>query len=286
MAWPPHLTSLDDSQGVSTGIKCGGWRQIAKKIVVLFAGFFIVLSPWIIRNQLAAKQSNATIVPRAGQTLFSRVYFMESLYPDIYKYFVGHAVGYYFAEKIFPGLDSKAFVNFRPQAEIVSKMRSDGYSLDQIDNILLKESVNKILRQPHKYLLYSVLDLIAFNGPTIPQRLFGGNDNMHFTFAGGRWARASGWIKASAIIFVRVVWALFLFLFIYGLAKNFKNWAMTGTVALLVFYFNAIHAAVHATPRFAMMVLPFYFIFAAAGFSLIRAKFGISGRLNLLFQRK
>ena len=166
--------------------------------------------------------------------LTSKAYFMEKLYPDLHKYLVGDLLGYYFAEKWFPGLDIRAFRNFT----FVNKMNSDlsrrGYNYDEIDKMLTKEAKDKILSQPQKFLLFSVLDFVSFNNPMVPQRFFSGSTDAFFTFAEGRWPQIPAFVKIFLLLSLRAVWVVFFVFIIYGLIKNFKTWSAISWIFLII----------------------------------------------------
>ncbi len=240
------------------------WRAWALKIILLTLAFALIISPWLVRNKL----SQTSGAPLAGFMLAYKAQLSEALYPQIYKYYFGHLFGYYFAEKIWPDLDLLLFK--RNQAvEIKKGLLAKGYSEQAADKIMKKKAIKNILSAPQKYAAVCLLHFLDLNSPLIPQRLFGGNSFAHFTFAQGRFARVPDWAKTIILLAFRFFWLSFLFLAFYGMFKNIKHWPVFGWLALLIFYFNAAYSAVYAIPRYLTPVMPFYIIFAAAGFNLL-----------------
>jgi 4-amino-4-deoxy-L-arabinose transferase-like glycosyltransferase len=242
------------------------FKSLIIKLFLLIVSFFIVLSPWLIRNEIYYAKNGATLAPRAGHMLTIRVNFMETLYPNIYKYFVGHLFGYYFAEKIYPGLDSNAFQIFAPANKLMNDLTDQGYDMSQASKILTDRAIKTIIAEPHKYVLIALLDFISFNSPLLPQKIFGGNNYVYFTFADGRYGNISGWFKAGTLIIFRSWWYLFLFLVGYGIYRNFKNWDKVGWMILFIVYFNFVYSAIYAIPRYAVQIYPFYIVLASASF--------------------
>lgn len=231
-------------------------------IITIFISFFFLIGPLIARNKIVYDKFGMGVAPRTGRVLVYRVYFMETMYPNISKYFFGHLFGYYFAEKIYPELDIKVFRDFAPMRAVFTEMQDQGYSYMEMDAELANMAKEKIIRQPHKYLLMSMLDFINFNSPIIPHRVFYGNAYVHHTFAEGRWPDISDYKKATILIAIRFFWYLFLFLVLFGIFKNIKNWDKISWLFLVILYFNLIYSALHAIPRYAIPVYPYYIIFA------------------------
>jgi hypothetical protein len=72
-------------------------------------------------------------------------------------------------------------------------------------------------------------------------------------------------VKAVIILGVRFVWFAFLFFVIYGFVKNLKNWGKIGWIFSIIIYFNLAYSAVHAIPRYALPIYPFYIILTVVG---------------------
>ncbi len=141
-----------------------------------------------------------------------------------------------------------------------------GRTYDEADKILIEEAKSKILVAPHKYFLMSVIDFISFNSPIIIRdSLWGDSLTIHTTFADGRHPEIPEWVKTAILLSIRFAWFLFLGLVIYALVKNLKNWREISWLFIIIFYFNLAYSAVHAIPRYALPIYPFYVILAVAG---------------------
>jgi hypothetical protein len=256
------------------------FRTIIWKSLLFFIAFMLTLSPWLIRNKIMEVGTGVAIVPRTGSILAVRAYLMDRLYPEIHKYFLGHIAGYYFAEKIYPDIEMKAFRKYREVTKREHQLRAEGYDLYQANEIMTKESIKKIINEPHKYVLVSSLAFIDFNNPIVPQRIFGGNDSAYFTFAEGRFPQVPWPIKAGLLVFLRLAWVSIFFLIIYAIVKNWKNFGRIGWMFLVILYFNAFYSAIHGIPRYATPIYPFYIILAVAGMAAVWNKYFVKNKLQ------
>jgi len=161
------------------------FKQIVLRMAVFVCAVIFVLAPWMVRNHIYYQHDGAFIVPRTGQMIALRASLMETLWPNMPKYFFGHAFGYYFAEKIYPDFDTRAFRDFSLFNSRVKQLQNQGYDYAEIDAKLLDVSIQYIKEHPQQYAAMFLLDIISFTSPIIPQRIFGGNSFMHFTFAEG-----------------------------------------------------------------------------------------------------
>lgn len=256
-------------------------KELILKLSLLLVCFLVVIAPWFARNCIVSKNSGVTMTSRAGHMLSFRVYNMDLLYPNIYKYYIGHVIGYYFAEKIFPDLDILAFRNSPGLNNEYNALIREGKSLSEIDIILTERSKEKILKNPNKYLLMSFLDFLAFNNPVIPQRIFDGNSEPYFTFTDGRHSDVPEFVKYILIISFRLFWFGLLFFAVLGASVNIKKWHIISWLVIFVIYFNGVYSAVFAIPRYAIQIYPFYIILAFVGILFVIKKIKIRLKVNI-----
>ncbi len=232
-----------------------------KAAILLFA-FFATLLPWYLHTNY----SEITISPRVGGGLAARVERMEKFYQSYAGHFIGRLFGYYFSEKLGFQASYEDYRNTAGTSEIINTLIKSGKSEVEIDQQLTGGALKTILKEPHKYIAVSLLDFISFNSPILPQDYRWRNTlEIHPMFADGRHPEIPEWAKIGIIIGIRGVWFLFLFLAIYGAVKIAKNWALSSWLILIVVYFNLAYSAVHAIPRYALPIYPFYFILAIWG---------------------
>ena len=246
-------------------------KKISLAAGIFIAGFLLVLIPWVARNRLT--NVGVAIVPRGGEILYARAELMENLYTNYPAHFIGHLFGYYFSQKIYPDVSSTVFRETPITEQRVGNLLKEGKSYAEIDRILTVEAKNKIFGAPLKYVLMSVLDFISFNSPIIPRgSLWQNTLTIHTMFAEGRHPEILAWKKTIIILAIRSIWFIFLFFVIYALAKNIKNWGKFGWIFLIIIYFNLVYNAVHAIPRYALPIYPFYIILAIVGLNTFYGK--------------
>jgi len=267
-------------------------KKIATKELVfkvgLFVFFFIlILSPWMIRNKIHSGADSTELAPKTGYILTIRANFMEKLYPQMPKYFLGHLIGYYFIEKNDPSFNSTAFRDFSQVKEDYNNLLDQGYNVVEADGIMKDKALSYISANLHKYLLMSLLDFINFNSPLFPQRFVGGNDYVHFMFAGGRHENIPDYIKIFILFSIRIFWYTFLSLVLLGIFTNIKKWNTIGWLLLMIVYFNGVYSAVHAQPRYCAQIYPYYLILAVVGgIYLYRRVRGCFKELNIFYAKK
>lgn len=246
-------------------------KKIGLIIGIFLAGFLLVLLPWTVGNRLT--NAGAIVAPRAGEMLFARAELMENIYANYPAHFIGHFLGYYFVQKIYPDINSLAFRETPNTERRMDNLLKENKNYGEIDRILTIEVKNKIFGAPHKYILMSLLDFVSFNSPIIPRGLLWQNTlTIHTMFAEGRHPNIPEWAKVAIILSIRFTWFALLFFAIYGLIKNFKNWDKIGWLFLIIIYFNLAYGALHAIPRYALPIYPFYIILAVVGLNALWQK--------------
>lgn len=248
-------------------------KGILLRIGIFLVSFFIVLTPWLIKERLAGG-SGAEVAPRTGGGLASRVERMEKIYPNYAGHFIGRLFGYYFSEKLGYNVKYEDYRHVTDTDQKLNELIKAGKSEVEIDQILSAEAKKKILAEPQKYILISIIDFISFNSPILPQKSnFQNTLEIHPMFAGGRHPEIPGWEKAAIILIIRSCWFLFLFFAVYGAVKSVKNprrdgmesWQKFGWILLIILYFNLAYSAIHAIPRYALPIYPFYIILFVIG---------------------
>ncbi|MFH1841370.1 MAG: glycosyltransferase family 39 protein [Candidatus Nealsonbacteria bacterium] len=255
-------------------------KEFILKFSLFLISFLLVLSPWLVRNYFQYS-GKVTIVPRGGGVLESRVKLMESVYDNYFGHFVGHTLGYYFAEKIYPELDIHEFRNpERSQEEVeeIEEIYEQG-NLQEANQTFLKKAISGIFAQPHKYFLMSLLDFIAFNNPIIPRPGTLDYSNIFMTFAEGRYPELSDFAKSSIILTIRFLWLVFFVFVVYAVVKNVRNWPKISWLLIIILYFNLTYSLVHAIPRYALPIYPFYVLLFSVGLFAFLSKYVLKPKI-------
>lgn len=247
------------------------WRAALKISFIFLLAFFLILTPWFLRSQYGG--INTAIAPRGGEILFNRTLVAEKLYDNYFQHFIGYLLGYYFVQKFDSSISSSTFRDDLEANSRVQGLLKEGRGVNEIDEILLKETKAKILASPQKYLYLSILNFISFNSPIIPRgSLWGNTLTIHPMFAEERHPEIPEIFKVGIILGLRFIWFAFLFFVIYGIIKSRHEWTKIGWIFLVIIYFNLFYSAVHAIPRYALPIYPFYVILAVVGASFLWEK--------------
>ena len=248
-------------------------KKIALNILVFFAAYLLVIGSLSIMNK--ASSNSYSLVSRGGKLLLQRTEVMERLYNNYSAYFIGHTFGYYFTEKLYPGIELRAYRNFSKSNAREEELFAEDYSITAVNSILRQEAVQKFVAMPHKYFLMSFLDFISFNNPFIPSNNnnFWSNCRIHMMFTQGTHPELNSFIKAGIILSVRIIWFIFFTLIIYGIIKFKDKWHYLVLILSVIIYFNLFYSLIHAIPRYALPIYPLYIMLFSLGFSLFIYKF-------------
>jgi len=250
-------------------------RFFSKQMLVSFSLFIlsliIVFSPWLIRNYYSDGGS-ADIM--GGSILVGRAYLIETLQGKYQEHFVGQISGYLFAKRLNPQLDIRQLSTFPPENVYrrLDELSALGYNQERTGEILQKEALSKIFKNPHFYFLSSFLYFISFNNPMLPNLATFDVSRAQNLFVGTHLELNSS-TKTIFILSIRFVWLIFFFFVVYGAMKIIKNWSKFGWLILIIVYFNLVYSLLFAIPRYALPIYPFYIILFVYGLSIFWPKF-------------
>ncbi len=245
------------------------WRQkkaAAAKSLLIIAAFSAVIIPWLLRSKF--ESSNAALAPRGGELLITRAELMENVFPKFWSHLTGHLFGYYIAQFFDDAVTSTAYREAPLSEAKIDRLRRQGLDYGEIDELLSQEGKQRMLNQPIKFIAFSLLDFISFNSPIIPEGYYWQNSvTVHPMFAEGRHPEIPDYLKILIVLGLRFVWLALIILVAYGAVVKRSEWKKFGPLLVVIIYFNVIYSLVHAIPRYALPIYPFYFILAAGGVS-------------------
>ncbi|MEK9158164.1 MAG: glycosyltransferase family 39 protein [Patescibacteria group bacterium] len=255
------------------------WKQVFVRCAVFLVALIIVLSPWIIRNQVS--KADAIIAPRAGLVLLRRLESANVLYENYKLNLMGYTLGYFFSESIDPNILKKIFRPTNQIEERQAQLLKEGYSYGEIDSIFLEEFKSQIKFAPHKYLSIVLINFLHLNNPFIPDKDDLANVSTILLFTGDRHPDLEFYSKATVILTLRVGWLIFFTLTAYGIYKTRTRWRNFVFIFLYLAYINIIFSASHGIPRFALPMYPFYILLAVIGLSHILKRYPALHRLQI-----
>jgi len=265
-------------------------KEEAIRIIIFLISFFIVIGPWMLNNY--KNSLGATVDNQRGYMLAIRAEIMENLYKDYGEHFIGHTLGYYFAQKLDSQINILAPRKHSSIDQRVKELLAKNDNLIEAYNTVGRDGLKKIVANPHKYLLSSLLDFISFNSPLIPHFSTGKqrmeNSWTLTTFVEeGQAAGLPDFAKIVLLLGLRFIWLFSLFLVIYGTVRAIKeDWRKVIWILVIIIYFNLAYSAIHALPRYAMPIYPLYMILFSIGLFSLLNKFNFPNSLTKFYDVK
>ncbi|KKS44910.1 MAG: Glycosyl transferase, family 9 [Candidatus Azambacteria bacterium GW2011_GWB1_42_17] len=243
------------------------YKKIFYKIAIFTICFFMVLTPWLVKNKF---KNGISVSSFTGYYLLLQTERIKELYPHYSGHFIGYFLGYYVSERLNfdtgPG-DNKYFSYFEsPIQSRIAQLIAAGYDYGDISNVFTKEALPQIVKHPVQFLSVSALNFFSFNGPILIRGpLWQNGADLSPQFADGRHPEIPDYLKLIIILTPRLLWFLFFFFTIKSIVKNLCDWEKVGWLVLIIIYFNIIYSASSGLNRYALPIYPFYMIFAVAG---------------------
>ena len=242
-------------------------KKVLFSVFLFIFSLGIVLAPWLARDYYSER---ASVGVQGGGTLLARAYLIEAFQGEYGEHFIGQSLGYFFAKKLNPQLDSKKLYGLQTRTVVqkFKELSSAGYNEKEISKILQEEALTKIFKQPHLYLFVSFLDFLSFNNPLMPDPKDFQSSEIQELFVGTH-PEFSDFTKASIILAIRSIWLIFFFFIGYAIIKNLKNWPKFSWIFLIIFYFNLVYALLSGLGRYALPIYPFYILLFIWGFTAL-----------------
>lgn len=224
-----------------------------KFLLVFFTGYFIVVTPWIIRNYMLFKYPAITC--RGGTLLWFRTSKLGLGFAELNK----RAVFTFSRElgmKFYPGSDADYSrildMEYAAYEKYYSGLR-DKFNEEQIDKIAFKDSMEKIKMHPVKYLAMNAYELLALNSFFLNVIVLEKTKSV---------LMLNIWRLSYKLCFFLAIGLFFLGLF--HLRKNRLSWVLLSLI-LYVNILNSFFDIQRAGMRYILPVVPFYLFFAAVG---------------------
>lgn len=254
-------------------------RKLFLMSLIFILPFGFIVGGWSIINKF--KSNTFSVASIDGELLSMRADIMENVSKNYLGHFVGHAFGYYFAEQLYPNIDPRAFRDFSYTIARREDLARQGYNKSEENKTLRKEGIARIISQPHKYFFVSFLDFLSLNSPLIPYGSPPDNSWVILTFAEGRHVDYPATLKTLYLMGLRLIWYIFFIFVIYGIVSSMKNnWKKASWFLLIIIYFNILYSFLHAIPRYALQIYPFYMMFFSIGIFVLFNKLNFQKFIN------
>ena len=250
---------------------CGNFNLFLKKYLKNFTiftmVFLVVIIPWPIRNY--AKFGKFSLSLRMGMLLWIRSAKLDYDFEDIKKETV-FSFSEYLGEKLYPEVKERNLVLVKEEIANQKKMQEwvkQGYNEAEMDQMQIKQALAKIRRRPLKYLSQNFLECLKMTAFLYIPTLNEPHIIEHFRHI------KNGQLLLSALRGVfRILAFPVLFLALLGFWVERRRWRQWVFIATLVIYMNLSHSFIAGSARYSVPLIPFYFMFAVAGFIFIKDK--------------
>ncbi|MFC1698990.1 ArnT family glycosyltransferase [Candidatus Omnitrophota bacterium] len=243
------------------------FRKYAKNFVIFVVTFLVIVAPWSIRNYAAFGKFSLSL--HLGRVLLVRGAKLDYSLRDTKKEIL-FILSEYLGKKFYPDVEEPN--NFLLKEAIeneqqIKKMIGQGYNEVEINQIQIKQALVKIKRRPLKYLSQNFLEWFKMTAFLhIP--LLSESDTIE-RFKDIK----NGQLILSAVRGVfRLAAYLTLFFAFFGFLSQGKKWRQWVFIAALIIYTNLTYSFLFGSGRYNVPLIPFYFMFAVAGFNFIKNK--------------
>ena len=176
----------------------------------------------------------------------------------------------YLGEKLYPEVKERKLVLVKEEIANQKKMQEwvkQGYNEAEMDQMQIKQALAKIRRRPLKYLSQNFLECLKMTAFLYIPTLNEPHIIEHFRHI------KNGQLLLSALRGVfRILAFPVLFLALLGFWVERRRWRQWVFIAALVIYMNLSHSFIAGSARYSVPLIPFYFMFAVAGFIFIKDK--------------
>lgn len=245
------------------------WRRIGVSFACAGGAFLVVMIPWLLYS---ASRTDYGVASRIGYTLHLKAEASRKAAEQPLGHMVGHVVGYYLAQWMWPGLDPYATRGAPVTETWFAEMERSGLDYQTIDRRMRDAAVALLREKPEGMIVMTALNFLNFNSPIIPRPEDLQNQVLsHPLFAAGGYVGVPGWAKGGIVLGIHALWWLGAIAVVSGMMHLFRSSRAQKSVIMLaaiVGYFQISFSVVHAIPRHALPLYPWYFLFATIGISI------------------
>jgi len=236
--------------------------KISAHIVCLLLTCALAVSAWSARNKYLFDTFSPAA--RGGDVLWSRAEKIDDSPREILITSVA-SFSEYLGKVFFPdtlaGKGRYLYKDLDRVSALKEQYMEEGLQNYEADSKLTKEATEKILSHPLRYLMYTPVEAIKMTAFTFLPFF---NEDRVYDYFGG--LKNGGLILSAIKGLFRIVAYPLVALFIAGVIFNLKIWNRWLILFSVILYFNLIYSLLDTIGRYAVPLIPFYCIFAAAFF--------------------
>lgn len=217
--------------------------------------------PWILRNYYTFGTFNLT--NRGDVVLLMRAYGVEKSLRTT-KETIVYSFSEYLGSKFFPHSEVKSrdflFMEDYRAWNRYRELDNEDKSPAEVSRIIKKEAISRIKSHPIRYLLQTPVQLLRLMSFMYIPALYEKNIVDKFKNV------EHGLIILSAFRGIYKMTALpILFFSLIGIFFRKIRWRKEFMILLPIIYINFVYSLLYGYPRYAVPLVPFYFIFATMG---------------------
>lgn len=242
-------------------------RLLALRCAAFLLSTSIVVVPWMLRNR-ACFGAGSSLALRGGRSLWARTQRLE-YGPTQVAHTVVFSVSEFLGTSIFPDAAERPRDFLLKESTLANRTlmawRAEGLSDPESDRRFRREALQQIRRHPVLYLAHSGLEwlkMCAFSYlPVLSEPRV---EAVFQRLPSGRVILAAfrGLLRLLALPIMALAW--------FGAYVTRAQWRQWFPIALPIIAVTAVYSAFDAYGRYAVPLVPFYLIFAAAGWSYRR----------------
>jgi len=252
------------------------------RLIVFLCIVGMIVGLWSLRNHYTM---NTYQLGNGGLILLRRASQANFSFDELISMTLSFSAGDYLGSKMY----SRFPENAKPKTwdpAIERRLESSGFyrknwylkdndgsmvSRVEFDRRLYEEAFFIIKKYPIKFFLTGLPNFFRLNSPMN----YGGQEIMHLFVGTKNYIPAV--LKILILLSIRIIWYAFLAILLYGMIKHIKEWQTWGIISMLIIYYNVMYVFLtHSEVRYALMIMPFYFLFFIEGVKLLYEKYPVS----------
>lgn len=242
-------------------IKTDTWKKKILSLLLFTLCCTVVILPWMLRNYYLFDKLAISL--RGGKVLWMSAQKVDYTQREVNKqivFILSESLGdIVYSDKSRKRTSDVYLAGALKTNQYEIELEKKGYNPIQIDDIFLKEALNKIKMHPIKYFLATPLELVkmlsfihlpSLNQPHILDALKQGNIFLRIIIL-----LFKGLMRLSAYLIIILVFI--------GMYLKRKEWLKWYFLLLIIVYINAVYGLLFGDGRYASVLIPFYLIFAS-----------------------
>ncbi len=261
-------------------IKADNLKRKMKYLLFFTLCFGIVTSPWVLRNYRLFHKGSIAL--RGGKVFWMRAQKVDYTCAEIYKHIIftfSESIG----DRLYPDKNRLRtsdvyWADSLRSDEYLIELEKKGYSLPEIDDIFFKEGMVKVKLHPVKYILDTPLEFIKMLS-------FMHLPSLNQAYILDTVKNSNPIIRVSILLLkgiIRFSGYLIFILCVMGVYLKRKELKDSLFLILILIYTNLVHSLLFGDGRYAVVIVPFYLIFASVSIKYIMERIKVQPKICII----